>query len=151
MPGPVLFCYDGSPGSAAAMAAATELVARPAPAVILTIWQPAVVLLARAGGFGINYVSNEDEVDETEARLAAEVAQDGAKRAAEHGYDATAQVREATEGTGRAIIAVAAELDARLIVCGRRGLGGIAATFLGSVSHELVAHAGRPVLVAPEH
>lgn len=151
MPGPVLFCYDGSPGSAAAMAAAADLVARPAPAVILTVWQPAAVLLARAGGFGVNYVSNEDEVDETEARLAAQVAQDGAKRARAHGFDATAQVREATEGTGRTIIDAAAELDARLIVCGRRGLGGIASTLLGSVSHQLVAHSGRPVLVAPEH
>jgi len=52
MPGPVLFCYDGSEGSRAAMAAAAELVARPVPAVVLTIWQPASVLLARAGGFG---------------------------------------------------------------------------------------------------
>jgi hypothetical protein len=34
MPGPVLFCYDGSEGSRAAMAAAAELVAYPAPAVV---------------------------------------------------------------------------------------------------------------------
>ena len=63
MPGPVLFCYDGSEGSRAAMAAAAELIARPAPAVVLTIWQPAAVLLAKAGGFGGGYLSNEEEVD----------------------------------------------------------------------------------------
>ena len=60
MPGPVLFCYDGSEGSRAAMTAAVELVAHPAPAVVLTIWQPAAVLLARAGGFGGGYLSDED-------------------------------------------------------------------------------------------
>ena len=133
------------------MAAAADLVARPAPAVILTIWQPAAVLLARAGGFGVSYASNEDELDETEAKLAEQIAQEGAKRAGAHGYDATAQVKQATEGAGRAIVDTADELEARLIVCGRRGRGGIASTFLGSVSREIVAHSGRPVLVAPEH
>jgi hypothetical protein len=46
MPGPLLFCYDGSEGSRAAMASAAELVARPAAVVVLTIWQPASALLA---------------------------------------------------------------------------------------------------------
>ncbi|MFZ2112882.1 MAG: universal stress protein [Solirubrobacteraceae bacterium] len=40
--------------------------------------------------------------------------------------------------------------DARLIVCGRRGLGAVASALLGSVSHVVLAHAGRPVLIAPE-
>ena len=71
MPGPVLFCYDGSEGSRAAMAAAAELVAHPAPAVVLTIWQPAAVLLARAGGFGGGYLSDEERVDAEQAQLAA--------------------------------------------------------------------------------
>ncbi len=61
MPGPVLFCYDGSEGSRAAMAAAAELVTHPAPAVVLTIWQSAAVLLARGGGFGGGYLSDADE------------------------------------------------------------------------------------------
>jgi hypothetical protein len=69
MPGPVLFCYEGSEGSRAAMAAAAELVAHPAPAVVLTIWQPAAVLLARAGGFG-GYLSDEAKLDEEQAKQA---------------------------------------------------------------------------------
>ena len=71
MPGPVLFCYDGSEGSRAAMAAAGELVAHPAPVVVLTIWQPAAVMLALAGGFGGGYLSDEDKVDWEQAQLAA--------------------------------------------------------------------------------
>lgn len=150
MPGPVLFCYDGSEGSRAAMAAAGELVAHPAPAVVLAVWQPAAVLLARAGGFGGSYLSDEDKVDGEQAQLAADAAEEGVERARAHGYDAGPRVEEATEGAGRRIIEIADELDARLIVCGRRGLGTVASALLGSVSHVVLAHAGRPVLIAPE-
>jgi nucleotide-binding universal stress UspA family protein len=150
MPGPVLFCYDGSEGSRAAMAAAGDLVAHPAPAVVLTVWQPAAVLLARAGGFGGAYLSDEDKVDEEQAQLAGEAAEEGVERAREHGYDASARVEEVTEGAGRRIIEIADELDARLIVCGRRGRGAVTSALLGSVSHVVLAHAGGPVLIAPE-
>jgi len=150
MHGPVLFCYDGSEGSRAAMAAAGELVAHPAPAVVLTIWQPASVLLARAGGFGGGYFSDEERVDRDQAQLAGDAAEEGVERARDHGYDASARVEEAAEGAGRRIIEIAEELDARLIVCGRRGLGAVASVLLGSVSHVVLAHAGRPVLIAPE-
>jgi nucleotide-binding universal stress UspA family protein len=146
MPGPVLFCYDGSEGSRAAIAAAAELVAHPAPAVVLTIWQPAAVLLAQAGGFGGSYLSDEAEVDEEQAQLAQSAAEEGVERARAHGYEASTRVEEATEGAGRRID----ELDARLIVCGRRGRGVITSALLGSVSHVVLAHAGRPVLIAPE-
>jgi nucleotide-binding universal stress UspA family protein len=150
MPGPVLFCYDGSDGSRAAMAAAAELIARPAPAVILTVWQPAAVLLARAGGFGAGYLSDEESVDAEQAQLAGSAAEEGVERARALGYDASSRVEETTEGAGRRIIEIADELDARLIVCGRRGLGAVASALLGSVSHVVLAHAGRPVLIAPE-
>ncbi len=150
MPGPVLFCYDGSEGSRAAMAAAAELLAHPAPAVVLTVWQPAAVLLARAGGFGGSYLSDEERVDAGQAQLASNAAEEGVERARAHGYDASSRVEEATEGAGRMIIEIADELDARLIVCGRRGLGAVASTLLGSVSHVVLTHAGRPVLIAPE-
>jgi nucleotide-binding universal stress UspA family protein len=150
MPGPVLFCYDGSEGSRAAMAAAAELVAHPAPAVVLTIWQPAAVLLARAGGFGGGYLSDEGKLDGEQAQLAGDAAEEGVARARDHGYDASPRVEEATEGAGHRIIEIANELDARLIVCGRRGLGAVASALLGSVSHVVLAHAGRPVLIAPE-
>jgi nucleotide-binding universal stress UspA family protein len=149
MSGPVLFCYDGSEGSRAAMAAAAELVAHPAPAVVLTIWQPAAVLLARAGGFGGGYLSDEAKVDGEQAQLAGEAAEEGMERARSHGYDASSRVEEATEGAGRRIVEIADELDARLIVCGRRGLGAVVSALLGSVSHVVLAHAGRPVLIAP--
>lgn len=42
---------------------------------------------------------------------------------------------------------VAEEFNADVIVVGRRGRGGVAELLLGSVSHELVLHSRRPVLV----
>lgn len=150
MPGPVLFCYDGSDGSRAAMAAAAEIVAHPAPAVVLTVWETVAVLLTRAGGLGGSYLSDEGAVDEAQAKAAGDAAHEGVERARDHGYTASSRVEEAREGAGRKIVEIADELDARLIVCGRRGLGTVASALLGSVSHAVLAHAGRPVLIAPE-
>src|SRR5487761_1190581 len=45
------------------------------------------------------------------------------------------------------ITQVADRLNADLIVVGRRGRGGVAELVLGSVSHQLVLHSKRPVLV----
>lgn len=42
---------------------------------------------------------------------------------------------------------VADKVDADIILVGRRGRGGVAELLLGSVSHELVLHSKRPVLV----
>jgi nucleotide-binding universal stress UspA family protein len=66
-------------------------------------------------------------------------------------YNASARVAEATESVARTIREVAREIDARLIVCGQRGRGALASAILGSVSHQLSAHAERPVLIAPQH
>lgn len=42
---------------------------------------------------------------------------------------------------------IADEVNADVVLVGRRGRGGVAELLLGSVSHELVQHSKRPVLV----
>ena len=146
---PVLFCYDGSDGSKAALKVAAELI-KPADAVVLAVWTPAVVQLARAGSFVVA-VPNEGEIDEQEAAKAREVAEEGAAGARDRGYNASARIAEANESVPRTIDEIALELDAGLVVCGQRGRGAIGSALLGSVSHALAAHAKRPVLIAPQH
>lgn len=52
------------------------------------------------------------------------------------------------DGRAASVISkVADNTDADVVLVGRRGRGGIAELLLGSVSHELVLHSRRPVLV----
>jgi nucleotide-binding universal stress UspA family protein len=147
---PVLFCYDGSEGSKAALSVAVELVMHPADAVVLSVWTPVAVQLARGGSL-LTAVPNEGELDEEEIAAAQRIADEGAAGATRRGYNATARVAEADESVAKTIRDVAREIDARLIVCGQRGRGAFASAILGSVSHQLSAHAERPVLIAPQH
>lgn len=48
-----------------------------------------------------------------------------------------------------AIIALARQIDAPLILCGTTGKGAVARTLLGSVSHELVHKSGAIVMSVP--
>jgi nucleotide-binding universal stress UspA family protein len=48
-----------------------------------------------------------------------------------------------------AIVGLARELDAPLILCGTTGKGAVARTLLGSVSHELVHKSGAIVMSVP--
>jgi nucleotide-binding universal stress UspA family protein len=146
---PVLFCYDGSDGSKTALAAAVELI-KPADAVVLVVWTPAAVQLAQAGSFLVA-IPNEGEIDEQEAGIARQLAEEGAAGARGRGYNASARIAQANDSVARTIDEVAQEIDAALVVCGQRGRGAIRSALLGSVSHALAAHAKRPVLIAPEH
>jgi nucleotide-binding universal stress UspA family protein len=146
---PVLFCYDGSDGSKTALAAAVELM-KPADAVVLVVWTPAAVQLARSGSFVVA-VPNEGEIDDEEEAMARRIAEEGAAGARSRGYNASALVAQANESVARAIDEIAEEIDAGLVVCGQRGRGAIASALLGSVSHALASHTKRPILIAPQH
>jgi nucleotide-binding universal stress UspA family protein len=63
--------------------------------------------------------------------------------------DAGARYRTVMEdGRPASVIAKVADgVDADVIVVGRRGRGGVAELVLGSVSHELVLHSKRPILL----
>ena len=149
--GPVLFCFDGSDGSRAAMRAAADLIDRPAEAVVLTVWESIATRLALAGAFAAGATTGGTDVDAEEESYARSVADEGARRAAEHGYEASPLTQESFEGISKAILDTAEQLSSRLIVCGQRGRNALRSTLLGSVSHTLASHTRRPILIAPEH
>jgi nucleotide-binding universal stress UspA family protein len=91
------------------------------------------------------------DLDAEEESYARKVAEEGALQASEHGYDASAMIKESFDGITNAILVTADELSRRLIVCGQRGRGVLRSTLLGSVSHTLASHTRRPILIAPEH
>jgi nucleotide-binding universal stress UspA family protein len=148
--GPVLFCFDGSEGSRGAMKAASGLIARPVDAVVVTVWETVATRLALSGAFAAGTTTGGADLDSEEESFAKSVAEEGAKRAIEHGYNASAMATESFDGIAKAILDVADTLSARLIVCGSRGRGALRATLLGSVSHALASHARHPVLIAHE-
>jgi nucleotide-binding universal stress UspA family protein len=63
------------------------------------------------------------------------------------GFDATPLVARSDRNVWRAILDLAAEHDARAIVVGSRGQGGLTDVLLGSVPGRVIHHADRPVLV----
>jgi nucleotide-binding universal stress UspA family protein len=148
--GPVLFCFDGSDGSRGAMRAAVDLIERPAEAVVITVWESVATRLALAGAFAAGITAGGEDLDAEEETFAKSVAEEGARGAVEHGYNATAMAKESFEGVAKTILDTADELSARLIVCGQRGRGTLRASLLGSVSHALASHARHPVLIVHE-
>jgi nucleotide-binding universal stress UspA family protein len=146
---PTLFCYDGSEESRRALGSVAGLLAS-SSSVVLTVWQPLTARLSESGGFGVFALEEESELDQQERDAAREAAEDGAARARGIGLDAEARVEETAGAVWQKIIEVADEIDAGLIVCGTRGRGAIRTALLGSTSHAVLAHAGRPVLISPE-
>jgi nucleotide-binding universal stress UspA family protein len=148
--GPVLFCFDGSDGSRGALKAAGDLIERPVDAVVITVWETIATRLALSGAFAVGSATGGADLDAEEESFARSVAEEGALRAAEHGYNATAMTKESFDGIAKAILEVADSISARLIVCGQRGRGVLRTALLGSVSHSLASHARHPILIAHE-
>ena len=118
--------------------------------VVLTVWETIATRLALAGAFTAGLTTGGADLNEEEETSAGAVAEEGARRANDHGYAASALTKESFEGIANTILEVADTISARLIVCGQRGRGPLRTALLGSVSHRLASHARRPVLIAPE-
>lgn len=149
----ILVCYDGSADAQAAIDRAAQLMPG-AEATVLTIWEPLLDAMTRGGsmgmGLGVTGPEVDDQmVDEASQRAALEDATEGAQRATAAGLVAQPRIASRHGGIAYAILAVAADVDASAVVLGTRGLGGVKSFLLGSVSHGVVQHADRAVLVVP--
>lgn len=119
----ILLCYDGSPDAE---------------------------VMGRSGaGFGLGAPMNYEEIDASSEQAAAHRAQEGADRARRAGLDPQPRTRASRGTIADTILSEADEVGAGAIVMGTRGLTGLKSMLLGSVSHALIQHADRAVIVVP--
>lgn len=150
----ILVPYDGSADAQAAITRA-GLLAPGAQTTVLTVWAPFIDSLSGTGaGVGLGLTdayafAEPDAIDAASREAALATATEGAQRAVDARLAATPLCESRDRDVASTILGVAADLDADLIVMGTRGLGGVMAFMLGSVSHAVVRHADRAVLLVP--
>jgi nucleotide-binding universal stress UspA family protein len=144
----ILIAYDGSGDAKAAIEHGARLLGGQ-PAVVLTVWQPFVEVLAHSASFGVGAAFDEQKIDEETRRRAEEIADEGTRLASDLGLDAQARTIEQQLTTAEAILAEADALGVDAILMGSRGLTGLRSILLGSVSHAVIQHADRTVIVVP--
>jgi nucleotide-binding universal stress UspA family protein len=149
---PVIVAYDASDEAQTALREAVALFGH-RPLIIASVWEPGLAMMTMmppAGEPSMGYMPDPNEVaaiDRAQSGHAGAVAEAGARLARELGATAEAlPVPDAVNVAGT-LIEIAEERDARAIVVGSRGLGGIKARVLGSTSRKLLHETHRPVLV----
>jgi nucleotide-binding universal stress UspA family protein len=147
-----LLCYDGSEDARAAIDHCASLMPG-SKVTVLVVWETVLETMTRSGsmGMGMGMVGVDDETgaDDAIRKHALATAADGARRAHAAGLTARARIADRRGEIARAILEVGDDIDADVIVLGTRGLGGVKSVMLGSVSHAVLHHADRPVLVVP--
>ena len=134
----ILIATDGSPSAQEAVDVGLELAKEQgADVTFVHVADPDEF---HGGRVGTVPVTHGEEVDESETVLKA------AAEAAEEAGVPYALERIAGE-TVNTIVALADTKNADLIVLGSRGRNALASALLGSVSHGVLRHASRPVLV----
>jgi len=146
----ILICYDGSPDSRAAVELAATLLGDE-PATVLTVWEPFAEMAIRSSlGLGlVPFSADNDEIDKATEKTAEQTAADGAALAGRLGMTVDHKAARQVGTTARTILAAADNIGATAVVMGSRGLTGVKSLLLGSVSHEVVQHSDRAVVVVP--
>ncbi|TMR90106.1 universal stress protein, partial [Nonomuraea basaltis] len=142
-----LIAYDGTPGARHAIQETARMFPA-APAVVLYARRPLESLAAHLEGHpALKHLRDIDaNTHDASERLAAE----GAEHARTLGLKAEPRVASVPEEVvADAIVDVAEELDASLIVLGSRGRHGLQATLSGSTSTRVMHSTGRPTLIIP--
>ena len=146
--GPLLLCYDGSEGARQAIRHAGSQF----PgwrALVVTAWQP--VAVPGSFGMGTEAAPTRDfaERDRAAAERGSDLADEGVDIARRAGLHAAPLPVKATGPIWETIVEIANRDDAATIVMGSRGLVGLRAMVLGSVSGAVVRHAKSPTLIVP--
>jgi nucleotide-binding universal stress UspA family protein len=145
----ILIAYDGSDDAKSAIEHAAELMPSQ-PAVVVTVWEPYIHLITRYPAPGAMLAATGSaEIDDASSSSADDRAEEGAALARSHGLDAAARALARTDSIAETLLGEADRTNASAIVVGSRGLGGLGSLLLGSVSHALLQHADRTVVIVP--
>lgn len=145
----ILIAYDGSDDAKSAIEHAGSLMSGQ-PATVVTVWEPYIQMLTRYPAPGAILVTGDtSEIDDASRTAAEERAEEGAALARVHGLDAASYCLARESSIAETLLAEADRINASAIVVGSRGLGGLGSLFLGSVSHALLLHADRTVVIVP--
>lgn len=144
----ILIAFDGSVDAEAAIDRAAKLL-RDEEATVLTVWERLIDVMTRTGSaFAIGDI-DYDTVDRDSEAQARKRAEEGVRRAERAGLTVRAEARARDTSVAGTILAAADELGADVILMGTRGLTGVKSLLLGSVSHGVLQHSDRPVIVVP--
>jgi nucleotide-binding universal stress UspA family protein len=129
--------YDASPGARAALDRALELAAAMGDRLIIGFG------VTPPGSLGDEYRAHREALREQAERLTTEALE----RAQGSGVDVEVALVE--DRASSALVSLAADNDARMIVVGSYGERPLKGAILGSTPHKLLHLAERPVLVVP--
>ena len=139
---PVLFAYDGSPLSRAAIERAGRELRSGRAAVVVTVWRPVETL-----PFLVPAIPLPTGMDDDLEKEANRVAEEGTELARAAGFDATLECVRTLDATWKAIVDTGEKRDAAVTVLGAHGHGRVREAVLGSVASSVVHHTRRPVFV----
>jgi nucleotide-binding universal stress UspA family protein len=135
--GPVVVGYDGSSTSKAALEwSADEARLAGVPLQVVRAWEPPALI-------DWTFLPDAPVVEKMRAEMEAETAD----AVAEVSVDIAVSTSYVSGSPASDLVELSA--TASMVVVGRRGLGGLAAVTLGSVSRQVVHHATCPVVVVP--
>lgn len=134
----IVLGYDESPGSGRALDIAIELALRFAEPLVI------VYGVAPPGGRGEEFGEHQRAL----AEIGREVVTKAAAKAAEAGVAASGELVH--DRPARAVMEVADQHDARMIIVGSYGEGPVRGAILGSTPYRLLGLSDRPVLVVPQ-
>ena len=147
---PVVLAYDGSDHARIAIEQSGALLTG-RRAVVVTVWQSLAGLFLHADVDRLTGTMREaaDELDAADAEEATTRAAEGAELASAAGFEASPLAVRAGGRVWAELLGAANEADCAAIVLGSRGLSRLQSALLGSVSHGVLHHARRPVLLVP--
>jgi nucleotide-binding universal stress UspA family protein len=144
----VLLCYDDSDQSKHAITIAGRLFPG-AKTHVLNVWEPVERIVARYAALAPFMGEELGEADMSIGEQSAQVAAAGVELARAAGLDAAPRTESLESTVWEAVLAVAENVGADVIVTGTRSLHGVREMISNTLSHHLIQHSPVAVLAIP--